>query len=105
MAQLLEGNASALAEVKAQNRGNAENLAEILSLLKLQAAAPPAASGAGAATPADRWAIDAKSVKFEKEEDEDGDMVKVKLGSGSFGTVYVYMILCAEDLARTTTLA
>lgn len=104
MAQLLEGNASALAEVKAQNRGNAENLAEILSLLKLQAAAPPAASGAGAATPVDRWAIAATSVKFEKEEDEDGDMVKVKLGSGSFGIVYVYMTLCAEDRAHTATL-
>ena len=97
MAQLLEGNASALAEVKDQS-------AEMLSLLKQLASAPPAASGAGAATPVDRWAIVATSVKFEKEEDEDGDMVKVKLGSGSFGIVYVYMTLCAEDRAHTATL-
>ena len=94
MAQLVEGNASALAEVKDQS-------AEMLSLLKQLASAPPAASGAGAATPVDRWAIAATSVKFEKEEDEDGDTVKVKLGSGSFGIVYVYMTLCAEDRAHT----
>lgn len=89
MTQLLEGNAASLAEIKDQNRGNAENLAEMLSLLKLLASPAAPASGVGAAAVVEQWTIDAKSVKFEKEEDDDGDLVKVKLGSGSFGTVYV----------------
>ena len=91
MAQLLEGNASALAEVKDQS-------AEMLSLLKQLAAAPPAASGAGAAVAMKRWEIDAKSVKFETEEDDDGFTAKVMLGSGSFGTVYV----CVSTRSRGT---
>lgn len=61
----------------------------MLSLLKLLASPAAPASGVGAAAVVEQWTIDAKSVKFEKEEDDDGDLVKVKLGSGSFGTVYV----------------
>lgn len=82
MTQLVKGNASALAEVKDQSD-------EMLSPLKVLAAAAPAASSVDAAAVVQQWAIDAKSVQFEKEEDDDGDMVKVKLGSGSFGVVYV----------------
>lgn len=91
MQQLLEGNAAALDEIKAQNNGSADQQTAMMELLrKMQASLaaapplpPPAAAGA-----VDKWHIAPKAITFEKEEDDDGDMVKIKLGAGSFGVVY-----------------
>lgn len=82
MQQLLEGQSEAIA-------GNAEQLAEVLSLLKMQHASSGGGGAAAASAPAsERWVMEAKAVKFDLEEDDDGLLAKVKLGSGSFGTVY-----------------
>ncbi len=34
------------------------------------------------------WQINAKEIKFDREEDHEGERVKVQIGSGSFGIVY-----------------